>query len=210
MRPVCSHVRCVPALTDLAAVLFDMDGTLVNSHAVVERTWRDWALAHDLDPVVVLQGCHGSPAEMTVRRHRADLDDARVALEVARLAERECADLEGVVACEGAHDVLRVVNDSGTPWAVVTSASPALALARLAAAGISDPPVLVTVADVTRGKPDPEGFLLAAHRWGVSIAECLAVEDSPPGLLAARRAGAHVLAVGPNAASLTDVARHWG
>lgn len=209
MDSICREASCVPPLRSLGAVLFDMDGTLVDSHAVVERTWHDWALANGLEPAAVLDGCHGSPAATTVRRHRPDLSDDDVARHVAELTAREVADVDGVVACPGALEALRLVRETRTPWAVVTSAPADLALTRLDAAGCGRPPVLVTVEDVTRGKPDPEGFLLGASRLGVAIKECLAVEDSPPGLEAAGASGAHVLAVGPGAASLADVARHW-
>lgn len=209
MRPVCREAACVPPLADLAAVLFDMDGTLVNSNAVVERTWSDWAAGNGLDVAAVLADCHGAPAASTVRRWRPDLDETQVADEVTRLTDRECTDLDGVVPCVGAAEAVRAVVESGTPWAVVTSAPLRLALARLRATGIGDPPVLVPVEDITRGKPDPEGFLVGAQRCGVPIERCLVVEDSGPGLQAGRDSGAHVLAVGPQGASLADVARHW-
>lgn len=203
-------VATVPALADLCAVLFDMDGTLVNSNAVVERTWGDWAGENGVDAAAVLASCHGSPAELTVRRHRPDLDDATVAEHVARLADRECHDLAGIVPCEGALEAVEAVVASRRHWAVVTSASRPLARARLEAAGFAEPPQLVTVEDVIHGKPDPEPFLVGARWLGVAIGDCLVVEDSPPGLESGRRSGAHVLAVGPDAVSLRDLTRHWG
>lgn len=169
-----------------AAVLFDMDGTLVDSDAAVERAWTTWAGEYGVDVATTLAGAHGSPADATVRRMRPDLDGREVTVAAARQLALQYDDLGDVVPTPGALDLLARLT---LPWAVVTSADAALATARLGAAGIS-PPVLVTVDDVRRGKPDPEGYLLAAVRLGVDPTRCLVVEDSEVGLAAGRAAGA--------------------
>lgn len=179
-------------MQQVAGVLVDMDGTLVDSDAAVERAWADWARAQGLDPTLVLTECHGTTAEATIRRFRPDLDDAAVERETQRCLARETSDLTGVTAASGAREFLDAVAARGLPWAVVTNADRALARARLGAAGI-DPPVLVGVDEVRTGKPDPEGYLLGAERIGTPIERCMVVEDSSAGVEAGRRAGAFVV-----------------
>lgn len=174
-----------------AAVLFDMDGTLVDSDAAVERAWRAWARDHGVDVARTLATMPGRPAADTVRALRPDLDDDAVAEATRVHQERECADLDGVVATRGAPDLLRALAADGTPWAVVTSAERPLAVVRLGAAGIA-PPLLVTRDQLRAGKPDPEGYRLAAHRLGVDVERCLVVEDTATGAAAGRTAGARV------------------
>jgi HAD superfamily hydrolase (TIGR01509 family) len=174
------------------AVLLDMDGTLVDSDAAVERAWTAWAAEHGVDPDAVLAVAHGSPPDPTVRRMLPDLDDRAVARAAARQMDLQYDDLSDVVAAPGAAALLAALARLGLPWAVVTSADVRLARARLGAAGLPDPPLLVTVEDVRAGKPDPEGYLLAATRLGVDPARCLVVEDAGPGVEAGRAAGAVV------------------
>ncbi len=187
------HRRTVPStvvdLTGIAAVLFDMDGTLVDSDAAVERAWTTWAREYGVpvDPTTL----HGRPADATVRALRPDLDDAGVDAAAARQLDLQYDDLADVVPTAGALDLLAGLT---LPWAVVTSADDRLARARLGAAGITAPE-LVTVDDISRGKPDPEGYLLAAQRLGVDPARCLVVEDAPAGVAAGRAAGARVAAL---------------
>ncbi|MDG4756731.1 HAD-IA family hydrolase [Micromonospora sp. WMMD710] len=176
-------------LSGIDAVLFDMDGTLVDSDAAVERAWERWAAEYDTDPVAALAIAHGSPADRTVRRLLPGLDDSAVAAASARQLALQYDDLSDVTPTPGAHELLRTLARLGLPWAVVTSADARLATARLGAAGI-DPPVLVTVEDVRAGKPDPEGYLRAAALLDVSPARCLVVEDAEVGLEAGRASGA--------------------
>jgi len=183
------------------AILFDMDGTLVDSDAAVERAWRDWADRHGLDAGHVLGFAHGNVAARTVRHLAPHLSEAEIRTEIERQHELEYADLDGVVATPGAHRLLALVERRGTAWAVVTSADNRLAKARLTAAGIH-PPVLVTVDDVRRSKPDPEGYLKAAAKLAVDPASCLVVEDSEPGAAAGRAAGMRVAALKGVAADL--------
>lgn len=175
----------------IEAVLFDMDGTLVDSDAAVERAWRTWAAEYDADPDAVLAVAHGAPAERTVRLTRPDLDDAAVGVAAARQLELQYDDLGDVVATPGSLELLAGLR---LPWAVVTSADVRLARARLGAAGI-DVAVLVTVEDVRAGKPDPEGYLRGAGLLGVPPGRCLVVEDAEVGVAAGRAAGAIVAAL---------------
>jgi sugar-phosphatase len=181
-------------LTHVRAVLLDMDGTLVESDAAVERAWRAWAREHGLSEGDALALAHGHPAESTARRLLPGLDDDAVLLAAQRQLDLQYDDLSDVHAMPGAHELLDVLARRQLPWAVVTSADIRLARARLGAAGI-DAPVLVTVEDVAAGKPDPEGYLLAARRLGVPAEHCLVVEDSEPGIEAGRAAGMTVAAV---------------
>jgi sugar-phosphatase len=181
-------------LPDIKAVLFDMDGTLVNSDGAVERAWMTWAAEYGVDGAEAIALGHGSPSETTVRKLRPHLDEAAVAVATARQLELEYDDLSDVVAAPGAFEVLDVLARRGLPWAVVTSADLRLARARLGAAGLT-PPVLVTTDDVAAGKPDPAGYLRAAELLGVPPGNCLVVEDADVGLAAARAAGARTAAL---------------
>ena len=180
-------------LTIIEAVLFDMDGTLVDSDAAVERAWRTWATEYGVDPAAVLAVAHGAPAERTVGLVRPDLTgaDAAAAAAAARQLELQYDDLSDIVPTPGAHELLAALR---LPWAIVTSANARLAKARLGAAGITAP-LLITVDDVRRGKPDPEGYLRAAELLGVAPERCLVVEDAEVGVAAGRAAGAQVAAL---------------
>lgn len=179
---------------DVAAVLFDMDGTLVDSDGAVGRAWRSWALEHGVDGEEAIVLGHGSPSEPTVRKLLPHLDDVAVLASATRQLELQYDDLTDVVATPGAHELIAALDRHGVPWAVVTSADLRLARARLGAAGIAAP-VLVTVDDIAAGKPDPEGYLRAAELLGVPPEKCLVVEDAEVGLAAARAAGARTAAL---------------
>ena len=181
----------VPVLRDLEAVLLDMDGTLVDSDADVERAWRSWAREHGVDAASVLEVAHGRPAAATVRLVAPWLSPAAIERAAARQTELQEAVAAGTTAMPGAGRLLGELDRLALPWAVVTGAGSGLARARLHAAGIH-PPLLVTLEDVRRGKPAPDGFLLAATRLGVEPRRCLVVEDSTPGIEAGRAAGARV------------------
>jgi sugar-phosphatase len=178
-------------LTIIEAVLFDMDGTLVDSDAAVERAWRTWAAEYRVDPAAVLAVAHGAPADRTVGLVRPDLTAADAAAAAARQLELQYDDLSDVVPTPGAIELLAALR---LPWAIVTSADVRLAKARLGAAGIAAP-LLVTVDDVRVGKPDPEGYLRAAELLGVPPERCLVVEDAAVGVTAGRAAGAQVAAL---------------
>ena len=175
----------------IEAVLLDMDGTLVDSDAAVERAWREWAREFDVDHAAIEPVMHGSPSDTTIRLVAPAMTASEVEAAARRQLELQYDDLGDIVLARGARELLQRLVATGLPWAVVTSADCRLARARLDAAGVH-PPVLVTVDDVSAGKPNPEGFLLAARRLGVPIGRCLVVEDSTPGVEAGRRAGAVV------------------
>ncbi len=166
------------------ALLFDMDGTLVDSTAVSERIWRAWSADQGVDPEAVLAYSHGRRTLDTTRRFTAS--EAEAVRAYQSIEAQEIAADDGVVPIEGAKALLDSLPTEC--WAVVTSVGPKLATRRLAAAGLPLPAVLVTAGDVTKGKPDPEGYLLAAQRLGVSPSDCIVFEDTFAGHEAARRA----------------------
>lgn len=179
------------------ALLLDMDGTLVNSDAVVERVWHRWAERHGLDGGEVMKVVHGRQghASMALLLPRRPMEK-NIADNERMLAE-ETADMEGVVAIPGAAELLASLR--GLPHALVTSADVALSTARMAAAGLELPDVRVTAESVGASKPDPEGFLKGAAELGVAPSECVVFEDSGAGIAAGRSAGMRVVGVGARA-----------
>lgn len=177
-------------IVGIKAILFDMDGTLVSSIAAVELVWSNWARKHGLDVDHVLHSIHGKPARDSIKLLAPHLD---LAQEENWVLKSELAESAGIKAIAGARELLATLKDF--PWAIVTSADRDLALHRLKLAGIELPAVLVTVNDVKKGKPDPEGYLLAASRLQINPAECLVVEDTVAGLEAGRTAGMKLLGI---------------
>lgn len=188
-------------LPDVDAVLLDMDGTLVDSTAAVERAWRTWSHEHCIDPDRALAVAHGAPADRTARLLLPDADEAVVAAAAARQLALQYDDLADVVAAPGCAALLAALDRAAQPWAVVTSADAALARARLGAAGVR-PPLLVTREDVAQGKPAPDPYLRAAALLGVPPARCLVVEDADAGVASGRAAGMRVAGVGGVAADV--------
>ena len=173
------------------AVIFDNDGTLIDSTGPVERSWTQWAHEHEVD-LGDLHRLHGKPAAAIVRMLLPGdgVDEA-----LARVDELEVADVDGVAALPGSLDALTALAGPPQRYAIATSATGPLADARLGAAGIAHPDVLVTVDDVEHGKPAPDPFLLAASRLGVDPTRCLVVEDAVAGITGARAAGCATLGV---------------
>jgi sugar-phosphatase len=178
----------------IGAVLFDMDGTLVDSHGAIIRSWTRISEEYGLPLDDILAVHAGRPAWSTLESVAPWLGAERIAQAGARQLEWEYDDLEDVVAIDGALELIAGVAARNLPWAVVTSADDRLARARMGAVGI-DPPLLISTDDITRPKPDPEGYLLAASRLGVPPADCLVVEDAPAGVAAGRAAGMRVVGV---------------
>jgi sugar-phosphatase len=177
--------------THYRAFLFDMDGTVLNSIAAAERIWAAWALRHGVDVASFLPTIHGVRAIDTINRLALPGVDAEA--EAALITEAEIEDVEGIIEVPGAANFLKSL--PANQWAIVTSAPKALALRRMAAAGIPEPLVLVTAEDVSAGKPDPAGYRLAAKRLGIEPADCLIFEDATVGILAAEAAGADLIVV---------------
>ena len=173
-----------------AALLFDMDGVLLDSRPVVERTWRRWAHRHGVPAEPILRVAHGRRTLDTLRAAAPALATRE---EVAWLDAAELADFDGILPIAGAAALLAALPP--TRWTVVTSAGRELAARRLAVVGLALPDHAVTSEDVERGKPAPDGYLLGAARLGVSPSDCLVVEDAPAGLQAGRAARALVLAL---------------
>lgn len=172
------------------AILFDLDGVLVDSRRCIELVWEDWAAMHGRDARSIVAVAHGRRISETLREVAPDLD---IAAEVAWLDRREEQETRGLLPVPGAADLL--VSIPADRWAVVTSCSPAVASLRLGAAAVPTPSLLVTAADVARGKPAPDAYLLAAERLSIAPEECLVIEDSAAGVAAGVAAGMAVIAV---------------
>lgn len=179
------------------ALLLDMDGTLVDSTAVVERLWLKWSRAHGLDPQRVLEVIHGRQGHQSMAILLPDRDHAVNLVENAEMLAAETGDVAGVVEIPGAGALLAAVREA--PHAIVTSADVALMTARMQAAGLTVPAVTVTAESVSASKPDPEGFLLGARMLGLDSSDCVVFEDSEAGVQAGLAAGMRVVGVGAQA-----------
>lgn len=187
-----TEVRC-------SALLFDMDGVLIDSTPAVARVWHKWAIEHDFSPAEVVSRAHGRPSLTTVREYLPGADHEVENREVER---REIEDLEGVVPLPGSVDLLaRLPADR---WTIVTSSTRRLAEVRLRAAGLLIPQHMVTSNDVTHGKPHPEPYLRAATLLGFPPTDCIVIEDAPAGIRAGKAAGARVIAF-TTTAQLSDL-----
>ncbi|MEV8591671.1 HAD family hydrolase [Streptomyces sp. NPDC052012] len=187
------------AVLTARALLLDMDGTLVNSDAAVERVWRRWAERNGLDGDEVMKVVHGRQGYASMALLLPDRPMEQNYADNARMLAEETADTEGVVEIPGAREFLASLVGLQVPHALVTSADVALSTARMAAAGLEMPAVRVTAESVGASKPDPEGFLKGAAELGVDPAECVVFEDSGAGIAAGRSAGMRVVGVGPRA-----------
>ncbi|HEU5111452.1 MAG TPA: HAD-IA family hydrolase [Micromonosporaceae bacterium] len=179
----------------IAAVLFDMDGTLVDSDAAVARAWAHWSERRGVAWDEIARVTPGRPASESMAELAPWLGPETRRADAADLLARERADLVDIVPTPGAVDLVAALVRGRVPYAVVTSADDGLARARLAAAGLDVPEVLITADSISRGKPDPEGYLTAAGRLGVPPHACLVVEDTLAGVRAGLAAGATVAAV---------------
>src|SRR6202167_1913118 len=167
-----------------SAVLFDLDGVLVDSTRSVERQWRAWAREQGIDGDKVMAVAHGVRTIEVIRAVAPHLD---AEAEVRKLESREANDRDGVAVMPGAIDLVRAIPDGR--WCVVTSGTRHLATARLQLAGIPLPKVLITADDVTHGKPHPEPYLKGAQLLGVNPTKCLVIEDAPAGIQSAQAGG---------------------
>src|SRR5580704_9817561 len=173
-----------------AALLFDLDGVLINSTPAVARVWRGWAIEHGFNPEEVVARAHGRPSLTTVREYLPSSDYEAENREVER---REIADLEGVVPLPGALDLLASL--PADRWTIVTSCTRPLAEVRIRAAGLPLPKKMITSNDITHGKPHPEPYLKGAASLGFPPTECVVLEDVPAGVRAGKAASAKVIAL---------------
>ena len=173
-----------------SAILFDLDGVLIDSTRSVDRQWRAWAREQKIDEEKVMAIAHGVRTIEVIRAVASHLD---AEVEVRRLESREAEDQSDVVVMPGAADLLGAIPDGR--WGVVTSGTRLLATARLRLGGLPVPTILVTADDVANGKPHPEPYLKGAERMGVKPADCLVVEDAPAGIQAARAGGMKVIGI---------------
>jgi mannitol-1-/sugar-/sorbitol-6-phosphatase len=181
------------------ALLFDMDGVLIDSTPAVARVWSVWARERGFIPEEVVRRAHGRPSLTTVRELLPNADHEMENREVER---REIEDLEGVVPLPGTSELLAALPRER--WTIVTSCTRALADVRLRAAGLPTPARFITSTDVVNGKPHPEPYLKAAGILGVDPRDCVVVEDAPAGIRAGKAAGARVIGF-PTTSPPTDL-----
>jgi mannitol-1-/sugar-/sorbitol-6-phosphatase len=188
------------------AMLFDMDGVLVDSTPAVARVWTVWALKHGFDPDEVVRQAHGRPSLATIIELLPHGNHDAENREVERL---EIEDIADVVALPGAVALLEAIPQSR--WTIVTSASRPLAEVRLRAAGLPVPKHLVTASDLQRGKPFPDPYLKGAEVLGILPADCVVAEDAASGVLSGKAAGARALGLltTSTAAELSTAGANW-
>jgi mannitol-1-/sugar-/sorbitol-6-phosphatase len=188
------------------ALLFDLDGVLIDSTPAVSRVWHRWAVERGLDPETVVRMAHGRPSRTTLRELLPNADIGHEDREVER---REIADLDGVVLLPGARELLNVLPPER--WTIATSCTRPLAEVRLRAAGLPVPSTMITSSDVKIGKPDPEPYVKAAAKLGFAASDCIVVEDAPAGIRAGKAAGARVIAFLTTMArrDLEDASADW-
>jgi mannitol-1-/sugar-/sorbitol-6-phosphatase len=189
-----------------SALLFDLDGVLIDSTPAVIRVWTRWAIGHGFDPDEVVRRAHGRPSIATIREYLPHGDHEA---ENCKVERGEIEDLNGVVPLPGARELLSALPSDR--WTIVTSCTRPLAEVRLRAAGLPIPTRLVTCDDVKNGKPDPEPYLKGASLLGVSATDCVVVEDAPAGIRAGKAASARVIACRTTASEseLRDAGADW-
>ncbi len=190
--PVSSPAAVRATVVNAEAMLFDLDGVLVDSAAAIDRHWREFAHWYGLDADRLLDRTHGRRAADTIINLAGQLPVNPIEA-IARYEDMEVSDQAGVGPLPGATEVLALLSICN--WAVVTSGSMAVAQARLKTAGLPEPPVLICAQDVARGKPDPAPYEQGALQLGLRPDQALAVEDSPAGVESARAAGCTILAL---------------
>jgi sugar-phosphatase len=185
---------------ECSAILFDLDGVLIDSTAAITRHWQAWAQQHNLSLDAIMAVAHGRPTLETMREVAPHL---AVEEEAQRFAAGEVADTEGILTIDGASALLNSLPSDA--WAIVTSCTRDLATARLQSRGLPVPAIMVTADDVVNGKPHPEPYLTGAKLLGLAADQCVVVEDAPAGLAAAAAAGMRSVGVASTHA-ITDLA----
>ncbi|NMB54037.1 MAG: HAD family hydrolase [Leptolinea sp.] len=178
-----THIEC-------RAVLFDLDGVLIDSTECILRHWRDWAEKNHVDIRKIERVAHGL---RTVETMRLVAPHQNVEQDAATFHDHELLDTEGIIAIDGALRLLTALPEWS--WTIVTSASRDLVKVRMAKAGLQMPEKCVTADDVRNGKPSPEPYLLGAEKLGNTPQECVVVEDAPSGIEAGKKAGMRVIAI---------------
>jgi sugar-phosphatase len=173
-----------------SAILFDLDGVLVDSTRAVDREWRAWAKRKGVDGDAIMAIAHGVRTVEVIRRVAPHLNAER---EASLIESEEAEDKEGVVVMPGAVELVHSIPDGR--WGVVTSGSRLLASTRMVYCGLPLPKVLITADDVTQGKPHPEPYLKGAEGLGLDPRECLVIEDAPAGIRSALAAGTKVVGI---------------
>lgn len=172
------------------AILFDLDGVLLDSTSCIERHWQEWAEKYEIDIDLVLQNAHGVRTIETIRKVAPHLDAEIVA---AEFTANEILDTEGVVAIPGAKELMEHLPPG--KWAIVTSGGYDLVQARLKKADLPMPKYIISADDVTQGKPSPQPYLMGADKLGVPIDQCVVVEDAPIGVKAGKASGMTVIGI---------------
>jgi sugar-phosphatase len=174
-------------------VLFDLDGTLIDSTKIVGRVWSDWAKRQGLDPEWVLHIAHGQRTWDSVKTVAPYLNEEEQQQAFKDIEGREILETDGLVVFDGGKRLLESLPSHR--WTIVTSGTRPLAMARLRAAGLPIPERMITADDVTKGKPDPEPYLKGAEILGLPPEQCVVIEDAPSGIRSARSAGMKTIAV---------------
>lgn len=193
------QVRC-------KALLFDLDGVLIDSTPAVSRVWKAWALEHGFDADEVIHRAHGRPSISTIREYLPNADHSAENNEVER---REIEDLDGIVPLPGALALLQSLPLER--WAIVTSCTRALAEVRVRAGGLPVPRHFLTSSEVVNGKPHPEPYIKGATMLGLGPEECVVFEDVPAGIRSGKGSGARVIALRTTVADadLRAAGAHW-
>lgn len=180
---------------EFQGLLFDLDGTLIDSSEVIDRAWAAFANKHSLDREKVMHVIHGKPAGESIKALCPDATANDIANDTRWLEQMESEDTEGVIALAGSIEFLNTLNDNHVPWAIVTSGTIPVATARITAAGLPKPSILITPELVSQGKPDPEPYLLGAKQLGLDATECVVFEDAVAGVRSGVAAGAKVIGI---------------
>lgn len=188
------------------AILFDLDGVLIDSTPAVARVWHRWAIEHGFDPERVVKMAHGRPSRTTIHDL---LPNANIEVEDREVERREIEDLDGVVPMAGALQLLASLPQDR--WTIATSGTRPLAEVRLRAAGLPISKTMITSNDVKIGKPDPEPYLKAAAVLGFAASDCVVVEDAPAGIRSGKAAGSRVIAFTTTAqpSELEEAGANW-